>query len=139
MGVVFPEERNVGVGEIDEPMIGDRDAMRVPGQIMQNMFGTAEGVPGVNHPVLSKEGAEKGVECLLHSQRKAWAIEGKLLPAKGTLKTSYEFASKDTAQDSDRQKESRRRRYPPLAVRGQTAARHNTVNVWMLQQSLTIP
>ncbi len=95
MGIVFPEERYVGVGEIDEPMIGDRDTVRVPGQIMQNVFGAAEGLLGVNHPVLSKEGAEKGVERLLRCQRKAWAKEGKLLPAKGALKTSYELASKD--------------------------------------------
>lgn len=36
----------MGVGEIDEPMIGDRDTMRVPGQIMQNVFGAAEGPMG---------------------------------------------------------------------------------------------
>ena len=108
MGVVFPAERHMGVGEIDEPMIGDRDTMCVPGQIMQSVFGAAEGLLGVNHPVLSKEGAEKGVERLLRCQRKTWTEEGKLPPAKGALKTGYELASKDTAQDSDRQEESRR-------------------------------
>jgi hypothetical protein len=137
MGVIFPEKRHVGVGEIDEPVIGDRDTMRVPGQIMQNVFGTTKRLLGVDHPVLSKECAKKGVERLLRCQRKAWTKEGELLPAKGALKTGYELASKDTAQDSDRQKESRRRRYPPLAVRGQTAARHNTVNVWMPLQRLS--
>src|SRR3954471_19293615 len=101
MGVVFPEERHVGVGEIDEPMIRDRDTMRIPGQIMQHMFGAAEGPLGVNHPVLSKEGAEKSVERQLCCQRKTWAKEGKLLPAKGALKTSYELAAKDPAQDSN--------------------------------------
>ena len=100
--------------------------MRVPGQIMQNVFGAAEGLLGVNYPVLSKEGAEKGVERLLRCQRKAWAKEDKLLSAKGALKTSYELASKDTAQDADRQKESRRRRYPPLAVQRQPSAGHDT-------------
>ena len=76
--------------------------MRVSGQIMQIMFGAAEGPLGVNHPVLSEKGAEKGVERLLRCQRKAWAKEGKLLPAKGALKAGYELASKDPAQDSDR-------------------------------------
>src|SRR5215469_3192308 len=137
MGVVFPEERHVGVREIDEPVVGDRDTMRVPGQIMQHVFGTTEGPLGVNHPVLPKQGAEKGVERLLRCQRKACAIEGKLLPAKGALEASYELTSKDPAQDSNRQKESRRRPDPPLVVRGQTAARHNTVNVWMPLQGLS--
>jgi len=54
VGVVFPQEGHVGVGKINEPMIGDRDAMSVSGQVMQNMFGTTEGPLGVDHPVFSK-------------------------------------------------------------------------------------
>jgi hypothetical protein len=127
----------VGVGEIDQPMIRDRDTMRVSGQIMQNMVGAAEGPLGVNHPLLSEKGAEKSVERLLRFERKARAIEGKLLPAKGAFEASYELASKDPAQDSDRQKESRGRPDPPLAVRRQTAAGHDTVNVWVPLQSLS--
>src|SRR5690349_14478880 len=127
MGIVLPEERHVGVGEIHEPMIGDRDTMSVPGQIMQNVFGTTERPLGIDHPVLSKEGAEKSVKCPLRRQRKACAIKGEIFPAKGALEASYELASKDPAQDSDRQKESRRRPDPSLMVWGQTAARHNTV------------
>ena len=76
------------------------------------------------------------MERLLRCQRKAWAKEDKLLSAKGVLKTSYELASKDTAQDSDRQKESRRRRYPPLAVQRPPTTGHDTVNVWMPLQRL---
>ena|SRR5215468_10480646 len=102
MGVVFPEERHMGVGEIDEPMIGNRDTMSVPGQIVQNVFGTAERPLGIDHPVLSKEGAEKSMERLLRSQRKACAKKDKLFPAKGALEASYELASKDPAQDPDR-------------------------------------
>src|SRR5437868_8188772 len=98
MGVILPEERHVGVGEVDEPMIGDRDTMRVPGQIMQKVVGAAEGLLGVNNPVVSKEGAEKGVERLLRCQRKAWNKEVELLPAKGGRETSEELASKDSAQ-----------------------------------------
>jgi hypothetical protein len=70
MCVVFPEERHVGVGEIDEPMIGDRDTMSVSGQIVQNMFGTTEGALGIDHPVFSKEGAEKNMKCLVCGQWK---------------------------------------------------------------------
>lgn len=77
------------------------------------------------------------MERLLRCQRKAWTKEGKLLPAKSAFETRYELAAKDPAQDSDRQKEPQRRRYPPLAVRGQTAARHNTANVWMPLQRLS--
>ena len=71
MGVVFPEERHVGIGEIDESMIRDGDTVRVPGQILQDVFGTTEGSLGIDHPVFSKEGAEKGMERLFFCQRKA--------------------------------------------------------------------
>lgn len=54
MGVVFPEERHVGVREIDEPVMGDRHAMCVPGQVMQNVVGTTEGPLGIHHPVFAK-------------------------------------------------------------------------------------
>src|SRR5215831_19793683 len=102
MGVIFPKERHVGVGEIDEPVIRNRDTMRVPGQILQNVCGTTEGPLGIDHPVFAEQGAEKGMECLLFCQRKACGKEGKLVPAKGALEASYELASKDPAQDSDR-------------------------------------
>ena len=77
------------------------------------------------------------MERLLLSQRKAGAKECKLLPVKGALEARYELAAKDPAQDSDGQKESRRRSDPPLPVWGQTAARHDTVNVWMPLQGLS--
>ena len=33
-------------------MVGDRDAMGVAGQIVENVFGAAEGRLGIDHPVL---------------------------------------------------------------------------------------
>ena len=77
------------------------------------------------------------MERLLLCQRKTGAKECKLLPAKGALETCYKLASKDPAQDSDRQKESGRRPDPTLVIWGQAAARHNTVNVWMPLQGLS--
>ena len=108
MSVVLPAEGDVGVGDVDEAMIGDRDPMRVASQIVQDMFGTAEGPLGVDHPVFAKQGTEEGMERLLLRQRKTGAKERKLLPAKGALEAGYELASKDPAQNSDRQKEVRR-------------------------------
>ena len=43
MSVVLPAERHVGVSKIDEPVVGDCDAVRVLGQIVQNVFGTTKG------------------------------------------------------------------------------------------------
>ncbi len=54
MRVVFPAERDMGVSEIDEPVVGDCDPMRVPRQILQNVFGTTEGTLRIYHPVFAK-------------------------------------------------------------------------------------
>ena len=56
------------------------------------------------------------MERLLGCQRKAGAMECKLLPTKGAFETRYELSAKDPAQDSDRQKESRRRSDPMLVI-----------------------
>jgi hypothetical protein len=48
--------------ERDEAMVGDGDAMGIAGQVVENMFSTAEGWLGVNDPVLSAELPEEMVE-----------------------------------------------------------------------------
>jgi len=54
MSVVFPAERDLTVLEGEQAMVGDGDAMGVAGQVMQNLFGPAEGWLGVDNPVLTK-------------------------------------------------------------------------------------
>ena len=103
---------------------------------MQHVLGPTEGPLGVDHPVFSKKRAEKGMKRLVVCQRKAGAVEGEFLPAKGAFETCYKLAAKDPAQDSHGQEESRRRSDPPLPVRRQAAARHNTVNMGMTLQGL---
>ena len=57
--IVFPAKRDSIILEGHESMVGDGDAMRIAGQIVQNMFGTAEGRLGVDDPVLVEELSEK--------------------------------------------------------------------------------
>ena len=52
MGIVSPAEGDAIVLEGHEAMIGDGDAMGVAGQVVENLFGTAEGWLGVDDPVL---------------------------------------------------------------------------------------
>lgn len=63
-------------------------------------------------------------------------MEDEFLPLKGPLETGHELPAEDAAQDSHRQKESRRRPDPALPVLRQTAARHDTMNVRMALESL---
>jgi hypothetical protein len=116
MGVVFPAEGHLSIGNVNQPMVGDCDTMRVPGQIVQDVAWTTEWSLGINHPVLSKERAEEGMERLLIRQRKACAIERELLPAESALETGHKLPAENPAQNSHREKEPRRRSDPPLPV-----------------------
>ena len=52
VSIVSPAEGDAIVLEGHEPMVGDGDAMGVASQIVENMFGAAEGRLGVDDPVL---------------------------------------------------------------------------------------
>jgi hypothetical protein len=43
-------------------MVGDGDAVRIAGEIVQNMFRTSEGWLGVGHPVFAEEESQERVE-----------------------------------------------------------------------------
>jgi hypothetical protein len=51
---------SAAIGHLDETMIGDRDAMRVAGQIVQYVFPPAERPLGVDYPVLAEQSRKWG-------------------------------------------------------------------------------
>ena len=55
VGIVSPAEGDAIVLEGHEAMVGDGDAMGVAGQVVENVFGAAEGWLGVDDPVLLAE------------------------------------------------------------------------------------
>src|ERR1035437_9555742 len=55
VGIVSPAEGDAMVLASHEAMVGDGDAMGVAGQVVENMFSTAERWLGVNDPVLLAE------------------------------------------------------------------------------------
>jgi len=62
MGIVSPAEGDAIILEGHEAMVGDSDAMGVAGQVVENLFGTAEGWLGVDDPVLLAKLPEKVAE-----------------------------------------------------------------------------
>ena len=65
MGVISPAESDLVVGEGDQAMVGDGDAMRVAGEIAEDMMGTAEGWFGIDDPVLTEQRAQESAEGFL--------------------------------------------------------------------------
>jgi hypothetical protein len=66
-------------------------------------------------------------------------MERELLLGKSALQPSHKLAPKDAAQNPYREKEARWRSDRPFPIRGQAAARHDTVNVRVLAPTPTIP
>jgi hypothetical protein len=63
VGIVSPAEGDAIIFKGHEAMVGDGDAMGVAGQVVENVFGTAEGWLGVDDPVLLAELPEEVAEC----------------------------------------------------------------------------
>ena len=62
MRIIFPAKRDLAIGEVDDPVVGDGDAMRIAGQIVQNMLWPSERPLGIDDPVLAKQRAKEGSE-----------------------------------------------------------------------------
>lgn len=60
--VILPAERNVAIGKVKQAVIGNRDAVRIASQIMQDMLWPSEGPLGIDHPVPSEERPKKLLE-----------------------------------------------------------------------------
>src|SRR5215813_348638 len=136
MGVIFPAEGHVRIGDVNQPMVGDGDTVRVPSQIVQDVVWAAEWSFSIYDPFLPKERAKEGMERILIRQGKACAVECELLPLKSALETGHKLPAENLAQNSHREKEPRGRPDPPLPAQRQTAARHDTVNVRVPLQGL---
>jgi hypothetical protein len=53
--VVFPAEGDAIILERDEAVVGDRDAMGVAGEVVQNVFRSTEGWLGIDDPLPGEE------------------------------------------------------------------------------------
>ena len=62
MRIVFPAKRHSIILKGDESMVGDRDAMGIARQVVQNMLRTAERRLGVDDPVLLEKLSQKPAE-----------------------------------------------------------------------------
>ena len=68
VGIVFPTKRDVGFGDIDQTMIGDRDSVRVASQVMEYVVRSTERLFGVHDPVVTEQRSHESRERLRLSQ-----------------------------------------------------------------------
>src|ERR1700686_3618690 len=88
---VPPAKGDLAVGQRDQSMVGDGDAMGVTAEIVEHILGAAEGWLGVDHPVFAKQRSQPGGEEFgLREERQ---IPGKvqLASLKGQLESGDEL------------------------------------------------
>jgi hypothetical protein len=64
VGIVLPAERDAMVLKGNKAMVGNGNSMGVAGQVVENMFRSAEGRLGIDDPVLPEELPEETAEAV---------------------------------------------------------------------------
>ena len=118
-------------------MVGDGDAMRIAGQVMQHVLGAAEGRFGIDHPVLPIKRAQEEGEVLLLMKRHALAEEAQLMAGKEAPQSGEELAAEDAAEHLDRQQEAGTGSDPACMIRRQSATGNDAVDVRMWNKCLS--
>ena len=138
--VIFPAKSDLPVLHADQPVVGDGHPMRVAGQIVQYMFGPAEGLSDVNYPLMRMQGVQESCKGARLGKPRQRAMEREFLLAEETFQGVAEFAAEDYAQYFLRQKEAGTLGPNPAVAAGREAAgRHDAVDVRMVAPALTIP
>ena len=52
--IIFPAEAHLSIGDLDQSMIRDGDAMRVAGKVVEHVFRPAERLLSVHDPVVAE-------------------------------------------------------------------------------------
>jgi hypothetical protein len=136
MSRVPPTKGDLAIGQRDEAMVGDGHAMGVTAEILEHIFGAAEGWFAIDHPVLAKQGSQPGSEDLGLSEECQIAREVELLVLEGGVETGHELSTEDTTQHLDGKKEASTGSNPVGVVEREPTGRDDTVDVGMKLQLL---
>ena len=103
--VILPAESDRTIRHIEQAVIGNRYAMRVASQVMQDMLWATEWLFGVDDPFVAKQGAKESSESFLTGQRLAGSKKSKLILTEKTLEAGNKLAAEHSAEDSNGKEE----------------------------------
>ena len=112
-------------------MVGDSHAMGVTAEILEHVFGAAEGRFGIDDPVFSEQWPQPGSEGLGLREQRQIAGKMKLAMLKGRLESGDELAAKHTSEYLDREKEARTRTDPAGVIEREPTGGDDTVDMGM--------
>ena len=126
VGRVTPAKSNLAVGQRDQAMVGDGDAVSIAAEILQDVHGPAEGWFGVDDPVFAEERTQPGSEELGMGERHEFSGQVQLTALEGRLQSSDELATEHAPQYRDGKEEARVGSNPAGVIAGESArGRHS--------------
>jgi len=140
IGVVFPVKADMAVFQRAKAMVGDGDAMRIAGQILEHAPRSTERRLHVNYPFELRDCFAHGLERGRLGQIAKLAGEMEPAFAKSPCQGEKEEFAELTAEDLIRKEEGiLPASDPAAAVGGEAAAGNDAMNVGMQQQPFTVP
>ena len=136
MAIVLPAERDLAVGERDEPAVGDGHPMRVAPEVVEDPLRPAKRRLGVDHPVGPDRRRDIPGEGSGVLQLGQGVVELERARREGLLQHRQEPPAEQPRQHPHGQEEARPAGDPALAIRREAPARHHTVQMRMVQQVL---
>src|SRR5215467_3080701 len=115
--IVLPAETDVGLVEIEQAAVGDRDAMRIAREIGQDLLGTGEGLFGIDDPFSLAQRREVRSERVRILESAEIGEELQLAGGVHGFKTLQEQAPEQAGEYAERKKEAGLAGNPTLAIR----------------------
>ena len=134
--VVLPAEAHDAVGGADEPLVGDRHAVRIAAEVLEDLRRPGEGSLGVHDPGVVAKVPEPGGEGVRIREGRDRAGEDKLAGGEGAVKGRQVLAAEDRREGADREEEAGGRGDPASPVPTERAPGDDTVQMQVLGEIL---
>jgi hypothetical protein len=112
-------------------MVGDGDAVGIAAEILQDIFGSAEGWFGIDDPIFAEERTQPGSEELGMGERCKFSGQVQLTAFEGRLQAGDELTTKHAPENSDGKEEAWVGWNPVGVIAGESAGGNDTVDVGM--------
>ena len=137
IGVVPPSKRDGVVFKFHKPVVADRDPVGVSAEIIQNVLGLLERLFAVDDPVLFVQIGDQGIEGPRRRKVTYGAGVGKFVLGTELFQISDELPSKELRHHIDVDEKIISATPPLSAVKGQSSAGNDAVNMRMVYEVLT--
>src|SRR5579864_6514781 len=112
-------------------MVGDGNAVGIAAEILQYVFGSAEGWFGIDDPIFAEGRTQPGGEELGMGERGKFSGQVQLTAIEGRLQAGDELAAKHAPQYRNRKEEAWVGSNPAGVIAGESAGGNDTVDMGM--------